>query len=291
MRSPVCVYRTRSGGTNRFASCEIGRRGRRALPARRRPARAWDDAAHVGAQPHHLRVDRVLHVPPTPALQHLAVPGHQQDLVRTDLFEPEPGRLHPHAATFGVARGHVYPDQVVLIGRPRTRQPNDTSVRSSSLLVSLSSPCAPTHTSFGTYAIKAVVVLDDAYTVREPRGGPCVPRSAQPAVHPGRRSRGPGPGRRAPPVVARCRCGGPRRHRSAGAPPSTVPPPSDVLTAPPGAAEPRRPGRPRRNPEPRQPHPPPTTPDEGSVRAWHRGRVTTPALRFGRCGWLGRPGG
>src|SRR5581483_6653602 len=54
-------------------------------------------------------------MPPAFALEHLAVPRDEHDVVGRHLVEAEPCSLHPDAATFGIARRHVAPDEVALL--------------------------------------------------------------------------------------------------------------------------------------------------------------------------------
>src|SRR5439155_26846399 len=68
--------------------------------------------AGVRARGHHLGVDRVLDMAAAGALEHLPVAVDEDDVVRGDLVETEPARLHPYAAALRIAGGRVAPDVV-----------------------------------------------------------------------------------------------------------------------------------------------------------------------------------
>jgi hypothetical protein len=60
-------------------------------------------------------MDRVFGVSAPLALEHLAVRGDEDHLVRPDLLESDRRSLHPDAAPGGIAGGDVPPDEVALV--------------------------------------------------------------------------------------------------------------------------------------------------------------------------------
>src|SRR5262249_5569857 len=69
----------------------------------------------VVARAHQLGVDRILDVAAAVALEHLALPGDEDHLLRADLLEAERPGLHPDAAALPGACRHVAPDEVPLV--------------------------------------------------------------------------------------------------------------------------------------------------------------------------------
>ncbi len=72
------------------------------------------DGSDVGPREHDLAVDRPLDVARALAVQDLAVPADEQDVLLGHLLEPQARALHPDAAAVGVAHRRVPPDVVVV---------------------------------------------------------------------------------------------------------------------------------------------------------------------------------